>query len=116
MWVQTSAEIVAQKLWHRATRFGAGDLADLAIVLRRERRVLSKLDPVLAARRTTVLDRLERHEAALREDFAALDLLEPRLSFDECLALARKALERGHRTEQPAAGYFLGGFALAGAG
>jgi len=119
LWVQTSAEIVAQKLWHRAARFSARDLADFAIVARRERRALAQLEPVIAARRATLLDRLERHEAALREDFAALELLGS-IGFEECLALVRKALERGHRAEQPAAGYvagyFLRGFALAGAG
>jgi len=117
IWVQTSAEIVAQKLWHRAARFSARDLADFAIVARRERRALAQLEPVIGARRATLLDRLERHEEALREDFAALDLLELRANFDECLALVRKALARGNRAEQEPALYrVLGGFAFAGAG
>jgi hypothetical protein len=124
--VQTSAEILAKKIWYRAAQFSARDVVDLAVVARREPRTLARLKPVLAARRAPLLERLLRHEAALREDFAALDLLDLRASFDECLAIARAALgPSGTSVEEPRAVYRfaqagvcggLGGLALAGSG
>lgn len=106
LWVETSAEIVAKKVWHRAAHFTARDVVDLAVVATREPRALLRLKPLLAARRTTLLERLATHEAALREDFAALDLLELQASFEECLEIVREAVGRGDRAEQPRAAYW----------
>lgn len=121
MQVETSAEILAGKIWHRAARFTAADLVDLAVVARHDPAALASLRPVLAARRAALADRLERHQLALRESFAALDLLDFRASFDQCLQAAREILQSaaGDRAEQPRAAYhagktrFLGGLALA---
>lgn len=107
LWVETSAEIVAKKIWYRAARFTARDLVDLAVVARREPRALSRLKPLLTARATTLLERLASHEAALREDFAALDLLEFQASFEECLEIVREAMGRKDRAEQPRAAYWV---------
>jgi hypothetical protein len=107
LWVETSAEIVAKKLWYRAARFTARDLVDFAVVAKREPRALWRLKPLLAARRATLLERLATHEAALREDFAALDLLEFRASFEECLEIVREALGRRDRAQQPCAAYWV---------
>ena len=107
MWVETSAEIVAKKIWYRAARFSARDVVDLAVVAKREPAALLRVEPVLAARRTALLGRLASHQAARREDFAALDLLELRESFDECLEVVREILQPPTRAEQPRAAYRL---------
>lgn len=107
IWVETSAEIAAKKLWHRAAHFTARDVVDLAVVAKREPRALSRLKPVLAARRTALLERLAHHQAALREDFAALDLLDFSASFDECLEIVHETLEPRDRAEQRRAVYCL---------
>jgi hypothetical protein len=39
-----------------------------------------------------VLKRIDTQDAALREGFAALDVLDFRRSYDECVGLVKKAL------------------------
>lgn len=90
--VETSAEIVAKKVWHRAADFTARDIFDLAMVAEKEPRALWKIEPVLGDRRDTVLQRIASQDAALRQTFAELEVLDYRRSFDECIALVRKAL------------------------
>lgn len=107
MLVETSVEIVAKKVWHRAARFTARDVVDLAVVAQRDPGALLLLRPVFAKRRATLLERLASHQAALREDFAALDLLEFQASFDECLEIVREVLEPKNLAEQRRAGYWF---------
>jgi len=90
--VETSAEIVAKKLWHRGEQFTARDLFDLALVAEREPGALWQIKPVLESRRDPVLRRIESQEAALREAFAALEILDYSRSFEECVELVRRAL------------------------
>ncbi|OGA54290.1 MAG: hypothetical protein A3F74_13230 [Betaproteobacteria bacterium RIFCSPLOWO2_12_FULL_62_58] len=90
--VETSAEIVAKKVWHRAADFTARDIFDLAMVAEKEPRALWKIEPVLGDRRDTVLQRIASQDAALKQTFAELEVLDYRRSFDECIALVRKAL------------------------
>jgi len=90
--VETSAEIVAKKVWHRGQRFTARDIFDLAMVCEYEPSALKTIQPILRDRREVVLNRIAGHEAALREDFAALEVLDYRRSFDECVDRVKLAL------------------------
>lgn len=90
--VETSSEIIAKKVWHRGDRFTARDIFDLAMVAEKEPEALWKIQPILRDRREPVLKRIASQEAALRETFAALEVLDYRRSFDECVALTKKAL------------------------
>jgi len=108
--VETSAEIIAKKIWYRGADLTARDLFDFALVAGREPRMLVDAKDVLLARRTVVLEQIADREEALREDFAALDVLEYRPSFEQCVDAVRKALAPGvarppHRAEQRRAGY-----------
>lgn len=87
--VESPAEIVAKKLAHRGSELKARDLFDIAAVIEREPECLAVLAPLLAARRAAVLQRLVEGEAALREDFAQLDLLGKPPSYDQCVARVR---------------------------
>ena len=78
--VETSAEIVAKKVWHRAADFTARDIFDLAMVAEKEPRALWKIEPVLGDRRDTVLQRIASQDAALRQTFAELEVLDYRRS------------------------------------
>lgn len=117
--VQGAAEIVAKKIWHRAASFTARDVYDLATVARREPRALPPIQVVLDARRSALSEHLRERDAALREDFAALDLLEPQASYDECVATIHELLSpaprpRPPRVEQAPARYCVsGGLAIA---
>jgi len=90
--VETSAEIVAKKVWHRGAEFAARDLFDLALVATREPAALKAIRPMLRERRDAILDRVARYDKPLRTTFAALETLEFRPSYDECLAIVRKVL------------------------
>ena len=88
--VETSAEIIAKKIWYRATEFTARDLFDLALVARREPGALARIASIFQARRDDLLKRLAARDAALREDFAALDVLDFSPSYEECVATLRR--------------------------
>ena len=92
--VDTSAEILARKLWHRAASFPARDLFDFAAVAAFEPDAVRSIGGVLRARRAALLERLREHGGALREDFAALHAWEFRPSFEECVAALRTTLSR----------------------
>lgn len=89
--VETSTEIVAKKIWHRGADFTARDIFDLALVTEKEPEALKEIKPVLRDRRDVVLQRISIQEAMLRETFSALEILDYHRSFDECVALVRKA-------------------------
>jgi predicted nucleotidyltransferase component of viral defense system len=54
--VETAAEIVAKKLWHRGDRATARDLFDLALVIEREPQQLARAAPSLRRHRQAFLD------------------------------------------------------------
>jgi len=89
--VEISTEIVAKKIWHRGVAFTARDIFDLAMVTEKEPEALQEIKPILQSRRDVVLARITKHETTLREDFAALQILNYRRSFNECVALVKKA-------------------------
>ena len=90
--VETSAEIVAKKVWHRGAEFTARDLFDLAMVAEMDSKALHEIRPQLRERRDVVLARVERREPLLRETFDALAVLDYRRSFDHCVKIVRDAL------------------------
>lgn len=90
--VETSSEIIAKKVWHRGDRFTARDVFDLAMVVEKEPEALWQIQPILRDGRDAILARIASQEAAPRESFAALEDLDYRRNFDECVELARTAL------------------------
>ena len=89
--VETSAEIVAKKVWHRGDQFTARDMFDLAMVCDREPQALWRIKPILSDRRETIFARIEAHDGPLRETYAALHTLAYAPTYDECVALLRQA-------------------------
>lgn len=92
--VETSTEIIAKKVWHRGQEFTARDIFDLAMVVEKEPQALQQIKPVLRDRRNAVLQRIASQETALRETFAALEILDYHRSFDECVELVRRGMDR----------------------
>jgi hypothetical protein len=90
--VETSTEIVSKKLWHRGDRITARDIFDVAMVTDLEPASLDAIKPIMEGRRDAVLARIAAQDTYLREDFAALEVLDFRHSYDECVELVRKAL------------------------
>ncbi|HUL42056.1 MAG TPA: nucleotidyl transferase AbiEii/AbiGii toxin family protein [Burkholderiales bacterium] len=90
--VETSTEIIAKKVWHRGIQFTARDIFDLSLVIEKEPGALWKVKPILRDRRDIILGRIAENAANLREEFAALEIIEYRRSFDECVEVVRKTL------------------------
>jgi len=93
--VETSTEIVAKKVWYRGAEFTARDIFDLAMVVENDPAALQSIRPILQERRAVILQRMELHEEALRETFAALEILDYRRSYDESVEIMRAVLNDG---------------------
>jgi hypothetical protein len=90
--VETSAEIIAKKIWHRGDSFKGRDIFDTAMVVEREPAKLTQIAPILEGRRDVILARIEKHGDSLREEFTALDVLDYRRSYDDCVEIVRRVL------------------------
>jgi predicted nucleotidyltransferase component of viral defense system len=90
--IETSTEIIAKKVWHRGSQFKARDMFDLALVAEKEPEALDEIRPVLRDRKEIVLARIAEADKRLRSDFAELEVLDYRPTYDECLKIVRRAL------------------------
>ena len=91
--VETSAEIIAKKLFHRGDRVTARDLFDLALVIEREPGSLQVASPFLVRHRQAFLEQIRNPHPTLKAAFAAIDTLEYTPDFDDSVALAAAFLE-----------------------
>lgn len=90
--VETSAEIVAKKLWHRGDRAAARDLFDLALVIEREPHALESARKYLVRHREAFLSQLEQRKAVLKLQFDAIDRLDYRVTYDQAQRMAGEFL------------------------
>ena len=90
--VETSVEIIAKKMWHRGGEAKARDLFDLCVVIEHSRERLEAARIFLLKNRTAFLQQLSARQEILRTQFDAIDTLDYRRSFDECVARARDFL------------------------
>lgn len=81
--VETAAEIVAKKLWHRGDRVSARDIFDLSLVIEREPDALTIVAKFLLRHRTEFLAQLQGRSAILKSQFEAIDMLTYRPSYEE---------------------------------
>ena len=92
--VETTAEIIAKKVWHRGREFTARDIFDLALVATRESGAIDSIRPILRERREIIRTRIATGEKALRTAFSGLDTLDFRPDFDECVRIIEDVLDR----------------------
>jgi len=92
--VETSAEIVAKKLWHRGDRATARDLFDLALVIEREPQALATAAPYLLKNRDAFLQQVEQRELVLRAQFDAIDVLDYQPSYAHAVNVAADFLKQ----------------------
>jgi hypothetical protein len=88
--VETAAEILAKKLWHRGASVSARDLFDLSLVIEREPAALRRAAKFLVRNRTPFLAQVRQRADVLRAQFDAIHTLEYRPSF----AAAARRCER----------------------
>lgn len=90
--VETAAEIVAKKLWHRGDRATARDLFDLSLVIEREPAALRRAAPFLSRHAKEFVAQLASRRKVLHAQFDAIDTLDYRPTFDDAFARAAKLL------------------------
>jgi hypothetical protein len=81
--VETSAEIVAKKLWHRGDRATARDLFDLALVIEREPMALATAGAFLRRHRDEFLQQVDQRKAVLKVQFEAIDTLDYQPTYEQ---------------------------------
>jgi predicted nucleotidyltransferase component of viral defense system len=81
--VETSAEIVAKKLWHRGDRATARDLFDLALVIEREPAALATASSFLTRHREQFLLQVDQRKAVLKAQFEVIDTLDYQPTYEK---------------------------------
>jgi len=67
-------------------------LFDFALVAHKKPEALAGIASILRARRDALVRRLAAHDADLREDFAALEVLDFSPSYEECVEVIKRFL------------------------
>jgi predicted nucleotidyltransferase component of viral defense system len=83
--VETSAEIVAKKLWHRGDRATARDLFDLALVIEREPVALARASSFLTRHRVDFLKQVDQRKTVLKAQFEAIDTLDYQPCYEQAV-------------------------------
>ena len=91
--VETSAEIIAKKMWHRGDRAKGRDLFDLCAVATSEPEQLTAASPFLARHGAAFLKALADREDVVRREFAEIDVIGDTVDFDECLRIAESIIK-----------------------
>lgn len=86
--VETSAEIIAKKMWHRGNRAKARDLFDLCAVAEAQPDQIERSLPFMRRHGAAFLLGLDARRDALQREFAQIDTIGPGLDFERCLAQA----------------------------
>ena len=90
--VETSAEIVAKKLWHRGHTATARDLFDLALVIEKDSKNLKTASEYLKKHSAMFLGQLKSRQKILESQFNAINALNFRPTFTESFESAQAFL------------------------
>ena len=90
--VETAAEIVAKKPWHRGDQVSARDLFDLSLVIEREPESLRTAGRFLVRHREAFIEQLSTRAAVLKAQFDAIDVLKYRPTFEDAAVRAERFL------------------------
>ena len=90
--VETGAEIVAKKLWHRGDRATARDLFDLSLVIEKEEAALQNAKKFLIKNALTFIQQLNDRREVLSAQFNSIETLNYNPSYDQALKLATEFL------------------------
>jgi len=90
--VETAAEIVAKKLYHRGYAGTARDLFDLAMVIEAEPEALRSASRFLTKHADVFVSKVKSRPEPMQEQFARIARLNCQLSYEECVELAEAFL------------------------
>ena len=91
--VESTAEIIGKKVLYRGRAFTGRDLFDLALVATRDPAAIETIRPILRRQRDALRERIATGGKALRTAFEALDTLEFRPTYEECLRAVASTLD-----------------------
>lgn len=86
--VETAAEIVAKKLYHRGDRATARDLFDLAVVIEHDRDALGRAAPFVLRHANAFLDQIVGRRPILEKQFQQIERRQYARNYNDCVALA----------------------------
>ncbi|WP_326539867.1 nucleotidyl transferase AbiEii/AbiGii toxin family protein [Pseudorhodoferax sp.] len=92
--VETAAEVIAKKMYHRGDRATARDLFDLALVVEREPEALVVATPFLMRHRDRFLEQIRQPGAGFVASFEAIAATGYRPSLKHCVDVAAVYLSR----------------------
>jgi len=91
--VETCAEIIAKKMWHRGHHAKARDLYDLCAVADLEPRAVATAAPFFGRHGAAFLDRLQQRSTLMEAEFKAINSIGQKREFAPCLTQARSIIE-----------------------
>lgn len=91
--VETCAEIIAKKMWHRGDRVKARDLFDLCTVALEEPQEIERAVPFMRRHGATFLRRLTERREVLSVEFDQIDAIGRNPSFEDCVRIATRVIE-----------------------
>lgn len=90
--VETSAEIIAKKMWHRGDRAKGRDLFDLCAVAAAEPEQVRMAEPFMIRHGAKFLQALIDRQDMLRREFAEIDAIGETLDFSRCVQQAESII------------------------
>jgi len=90
--VETSAEIIAKKFWHRGNRLTARDIFDFALVAEREPDELDAAGEFLIRHIDTMLEQLESNSVSLKQQFNAIETISYTPSYEHAISVFKERI------------------------
>jgi len=94
--LETAAEIIAKKMWHRGDRIAGRDIFDFAVVAMHDHKALMENKSFILRHREAVLKQLDERRIGLEKQFDAIEALNFRCTFDEACSSLRDLLTAMH--------------------
>ena len=91
--VETNAEIVAKKMYHRGNQAKARDLFDLCTVADLDPAGIEQAAPFFTKYGDTFIAQLKANVGYVEEDFAHIQRIDYKRPFEECLTLAESIID-----------------------
>lgn len=91
--VETNAEIIAKKLYHRGNQAKARDLFDLCAVADLDPGAIEQAAPFFARHGAAFIAELKANAGYVEDEFAQIQRIDYRRPFEECLMLAESIID-----------------------
>lgn len=91
--METSAEIIAKKMWHRGDQAKVRDLFDLCAVATLEPEAIDVAQPFMRRHAAAFLQRLDARAEIAEAEFNQINARSFQMPFWQCLVLAHTFLE-----------------------